>query len=345
MDQAFKERYDLNRKSDTNKFKACCYAPFGNLYFSPLGYVGNCCHNQTEPTAIGNIAKQRLPEIWNGLKAKAVRGSVKNYVFPDPTCSFCSWQANSGNVEGVYARRYDRLKVDPKAEWPFRIEFAMSNACNFACTMCNGDYSSLIRKKIEQRPPLPKVYDDQFFQDLEDFIPSLREAAFLGGEPFLGNENFRVWDMLIAQKKGDHMFLKVTTNGSILNDRVKEVLDCLPFHFTISIEGITKDTQDKIRVGSDLDLMMRNIKWFNRYAEQRGTRVNYAHCLMVQNWHGFSDLVQFVEDQGTDMGVHSVRQPFSHSLYKLPAPELETIVAKLESEREQVLPRLEINGP
>ncbi|MHC5063970.1 MAG: radical SAM protein [Planctomycetota bacterium] len=343
MNEALKQQYDQGRDLSRNMFRASCYAPFGSLYFNPLGYVGYCCHNQTEQTAIGRIGDQRLGEIWRGKKAEALRKTVLEYAFPKPSCSFCQWQVDSGNLEGVFARKYDDMLVGRDALWPRRMEFAMSNVCNFECSMCNGDYSSLIRKKTEKKPPLPMVYGDEFFADMEEFLPHIRQAEFMGGEPFLASENYRIWEMMVGFDMGERTKLKVTTNGSVLNSKVEQVMDRLPFHFTVSLEGVSKDTQDAIRINSDLGVVLNNVQRFLTYAKERRTGVNFAHCLMQQNWHGFGALLEYAEDLDCDVWVNVVRQPKSHSLYELPREELSGIVAKMESERDRLAPKLRRN--
>lgn len=343
MNEALKYQYDQGRDLSRNMFRSGCFAPFGSLYFNPLGYVGFCCHNQTEQTAIGNIKEQRLGEIWRSKKAEALRKTVLGYAFPKPSCSFCEWQVETGNIEGVFARKYDDMLVGREALWPRRMEFAMSNVCNFECSMCNGDYSSLIRKKIEKKPPLPMVYGEEFFSDMEEFLPHIRQAEFLGGEPFLAAENYRIWEMFVSLGLGERLKLKVTTNGSVLNSKVEQVLDQLPFHFTVSLEGVSKDTQDAIRIGSDLDVVLENVDRFLNYTKSRGTSVNFAHCLMQQNWHGFGALLEYAEEKACDVWVNVVRQPQSHSLYELPKSELNEVVSQMESERDRLAPKLTRN--
>ena len=46
--------------------------------------------------------------------------------------------------------------------------------------MCNGDWSHLIRKNREKLPPLKMVYDKKFTEQLEEFIPNLQHALFIG---------------------------------------------------------------------------------------------------------------------------------------------------------------------
>ena len=91
----------------------------------------------------------------------------------------------------------DPFPVDSaQPEWPSVIEFNGSNACNLECIMC-GEYSSAIRGNVEGLPPLRKVYDDQFFDDLRLFLPHLRLLNLLGGEPFFAAETHRIWNMMI----------------------------------------------------------------------------------------------------------------------------------------------------
>lgn len=343
MKEALKHQYDQGRDLSRNMFRASCFAPFGSLYFNPLGYVGYCCHNQTEQTALGRIGEQRLAEIWRSKKAEALRKTVLAYAFPKPSCSFCQWQVDSGNVEGVFARKYDDMLVGREALWPRRMEFAMSNVCNFECTMCNGDYSSLIRKKTEKKPPLPLAYGEEFFADMAEFLPHIRQAEFMGGEPFLATENYRIWEMMVGFDMGERVKLKVTTNGSVLNSKVERVIDQLPFHFTVSLEGVTKDTQDAIRINSDLDQVLKNVERFLAYSKARGTSVNFAHCLMQQNWQGFGALLEYAEGLDCQVWVNVVRQPKTHSLYELPREELGEIVGKMERERDRLAPKLRRN--
>ena len=54
--------------------EAGCHAPFGNLFLNAVGEVHACCVSRGYP--LGNIAEQRLPEIWHGAAAAALRGAI-----------------------------------------------------------------------------------------------------------------------------------------------------------------------------------------------------------------------------------------------------------------------------
>lgn len=102
------------------------------------------------------------------------------------------------------------------------MEFNLSNACNLQCIQCNGDLSSSIRIHRERRAPLAKVR--RRLEDLAALLPP-DEAQFAGGEPFLGVENFRAWE-LIAEVSPS-LGCTVVTNATQWNRRVERVLEQL----------------------------------------------------------------------------------------------------------------------
>jgi molybdenum cofactor biosynthesis enzyme MoaA len=221
------------------------------------------------------------------------------------------------------------------------MEFSISNTCNLACVMCNGEWSSVIRSRREKLPPLPKVYGDRFFEDLRKYLPHLRQLKVLGGEPFLQQESFRIWDMLIEQNLQTPCH--VTTNGTIYNERVERVLDHLPVYFSISMDGATKETVERVRVNANYEQLLENFKKFHAYARRRDTGVNLTYCLMTVNWQDFGDYLLFADDWDCDVFVNTVIHPPQFSLYELPAEQLEPIVRAMQEQSKSLEPRLRRN--
>lgn len=320
-----------------------CFAPFSNLYLFTNGDVRACCVNDLYP--LGNITTERLPEIWGGARQAVLRRKVVDHDF-SAGCDFCAWEIDGGIQP--YAHVYDHVRDYPGPtddqgvpEYPRRIEFNLSNSCNLECKMCAGELSSSIRIHREKLPPLPKVWDDQFFDDLREFIPHLSEGSFAGGEPFLGTENFRVWE-LIAELNPD-MRVLITTNGTQWNKRVEQVLSSLRVWPNISLDAHTKGTFEYIREKADHDVIMANLDRFQAYAEQAGTRAHIMHCLMPQNYHELGDLLLFAEDRGLGVTVTVVTFPADFALERLDRTELEQVHDLFVKQHEQIGDRLEIN--
>ena len=118
--------------------------------------------------------------------------------------------------------------------------FELSNICNLECVMCNGDYSSLIRKNREKRDELAIPYDEKFLLQLEEYIPFLEEVKFYGGEPFLIELYYGIWEKIIRLNPA--VRISVQTNATVLNRRVNEVLSKTNFHINVSL-GLASEKQ------------------------------------------------------------------------------------------------------
>ena len=84
---------------------------------------------------------------------------------------------------GAKLKQYDNFSVTSATpRWPRQIEFSISNSCNLECVMCDGDHSSAIRAHREKRPPMPRLYSDQFLQTLRPYLAHLDQAKFFRRE-------------------------------------------------------------------------------------------------------------------------------------------------------------------
>src|SRR5262249_50045574 len=183
--------------------------------------------------------------------------AVRDYRF-DQGCSYCEWQIGARNFTNLAISKWDRLPVsalDPR--WPLQMEFSISNTCNLECVMCNGSASSLIRARRDKLPPLVSPYGDRFFEELRGSLPHLRMAKFLGGEPFLQEHCYRIWEMMIED--GVRFPSHVTTNGTVFNRRVERILESLDIGISISLDGITKQTIEAIRRNARYETLMYNL--------------------------------------------------------------------------------------
>lgn len=312
---------------NSNSCASVCNAPSTSMYLDQRGEVRACCQNIGFP--LGNITQTSLRDIWMGAAARRLREAVAARDL-SLGCNSCNWPEDSSLPDPTFARTFDHLQNSGvRPEWPRQLELSLSNACNLQCIMCNGEWSSSIRSHREGLPSLPTVYDENFFLQLQEFLPHVEIVKFLGGEPFLGAEPLRVMEMMIDL--GFAGQVHVTTNGTQASSRIKRILERLPMHITVSLDSANKDTYESIRLGSSFDEVRANIDWFRRYTKSNGTNFGFAHCLMTSNWQGFSDFLTFAEMLAGDVTVNTVTEPHRLSLYFLDPPELEAVIDELRS--------------
>jgi sulfatase maturation enzyme AslB (radical SAM superfamily) len=315
-------QYDGSRQFADKAVRAVCYAPHTNLFFDQGGLVLACCWNGTQP--VGDARTQTIDEIWNGVRTRHLRRTLEAYDFSGG-CNFCREQTADGWTEAAVMRTFDRLQVsaaDPI--WPQRMEFSISNACNLECVMCNGTFSSAIRAHRENLPPRPRAYSDEFIESLRPYLPHLNRAKFLGGEPFLIAEYYRIWEMMVED--GLKVLSHVTTNGTQFNKRVEKFMEKLDFAFAVSLDGATKATIESIRVNANYEEQMAILRRLRDYTDERKTDLSLTFCFMRQNWHEFGDFCLFADEWRCNVGVNSVNYPRQFSINNLPAAQLRPIV-------------------
>ena len=339
MDKLARANYDSQRDFSRMAVRALCYAPHTNLYFDMEGRVRACCWNWAHP--LGDARTQTLDEIWRGAQAKRLRRSLESYSFA-LGCDFCDTQTRDGWTAGAAMRNFDRCPVTaPDPEWPQRMEFSISNSCNLECVMCNGTFSSAIRAHRERLPPLATAYSEGFIESLRPFLPHLTLAKFLGGEPFLITEYYRIWEMMVEVAPG--VRCHITTNGTQYNARVERFMEKLRFGFAVSLDGATKETVEKIRLHADFDEQMKILKRLRDYTRARETDLSLTFCFMRQNWHEFGEFCLFADAWGCSVGVNTVVRPPEYAVYNLPADELQKILHGMERQAPNLKSHLTLN--
>lgn len=308
------------------------------MYFAPDGGVRACCVNTSY--ALGRIGPQTIREVWEGARIAALRSALDGHDY-SLGCQDCEHRVAAGDRAWSTAPQYDPYLDDDPGEFPQRMDFILSITCNLQCAMCDGELSSSIRLHREKRPPMPPAYGDAFFDELREFLPHLERSVFLGGEPFVAREPQRVFDLMIDQ---DHTAaVQVVSNGTQWNDRVERYLRELQMSVAMSIDGLSADTLEPLRVGVERDRLFANVDRYQEAVASHGGTVSFHFCLMRQNWHEFGAYLLEADRRGIHVIVMTVTGPAGFSLWDLPEPELREILATLDREHEQVAPRLDRN--
>ena len=311
--------------------KGCiCHAPENSLYFGRDGLVSACCYSRSSP--LGRYPDQTIEAIWNSAQAKTMRAAMRRNELPSG-CDLCADQFYARNFSGFLAHQFDsnarppappgllpraKALLQPRKvkRYPARLEFELSNKCNLECSMCSGFFSSSIRTNRENLPALPQVYDRAFVQQLVPFLPHLTNAKFLGGEPFLVDLYYKIWDCLI--EVNPECNVSVTTNGTVFTEKVKRVLQKLNCEVIISLDSVTKATYESIRKNASLDRTLRNLEAFSTVSRLKHKALTLAICPMTTNCREIPELVSFANERGMRVFFNTVVYPLAHSLKASP---------------------------
>ncbi len=310
MDEFNKVRYHGPKK-------LACYNPFVNLYFNSRGQGVVCCRNQD--TVLGTYPESSINEIWFGKVADELREHMLNNDF-SMGCKYCEHQFNTSRFFGLPSMHADYYS-STKQDYPKIIELELSNTCNLQCVMCSGIVSSSIRKCREKLPPLKNNYDSEFVNQLSEYLPHAKEIKFYGGEPFLIDTYYQIWDKLLEIKSNAK--LHVVTNGTVLTDKVRNYLKHLNFTITVSFDALNKEQFESIRVGADFDKVKKNIEEY--YVLLKGKGLSLSLTPMKNNCNEVPKVIDYCNTMNATINLSFVENPAEMALWTMPSEELEKL--------------------
>ena len=332
---------DYNRTRGNTDKSVLCHAPFTSINFEQTGKATACCYNRKH--VLGVYPQDSIKTMWYGEQADLLRNYIRNNNLEEG-CRMCKLQLESGNYAGFKAKLYDqyaggithqantflkRILGSQKQQMPKVFEFELENTCNLECVMCNGDFSSAIRKNREHRPALQSPYDRNFVDQLIEFMPSLTDMKFLGGEPFMIDIYYDIWDEVI--KVNPNIKIHITTNATMLNSRTKKLLEGMKVGINVSIDSVNKKTYETIRVGASFDRVLENINWLTDYTQRKNMYIWFSICPMVINRYEMPDIIEFANQRNIGIFFNTVWWPEEQSLRFMNYEDLNDLIRFYEN--------------
>lgn len=128
----------------------------------------------------------------------------------------------------------------------------VTQICNLKCVYCaaggDGTYGD----------PVNRINVEKTLPQLKFFLEKLKEGStfslsFVGGEPLLYPEAIRlIYDYVMLQTAGKNIRSRfmITTNGTLVTDKVLDILRAMKIHITVSLDGEAK-INDQVRPSKD----------------------------------------------------------------------------------------------
>lgn len=190
----------------------------------------------------------------------------------------------------LLASGFSTFRKKPKANFPFKLKMECSSICNLRCKMCPL-HVGLTRKQ--------GYLEFKKFKYIFDQI----KPAYLNltgiGEPFLNKDLFEI----IKYAKKKNAMVKLDSNGMLLNkENIKKILDTKIDIISVSIDGVDKESYEKIRVGSNFEQVKNNVKNLvdERNRIKSDTRVHMFFVLQETNIEKLPDFIRLAEWLGVN---------------------------------------------
>jgi MoaA/NifB/PqqE/SkfB family radical SAM enzyme len=140
-------------------------------------------------------------------------------------------------------------------------------------------------------------------EGLNHFLPTVQRIKMMGdGEVFAVPESRDFMFNFDAEKNPDTDFL-IHTNGILLTPKLwNKIEHCKIDWMVVSMDGATKETYEKIRVGGKWETLIENLHFLKEKFDQG--LINEFHinmCVMRSNYHEMLDFARL----GKELGVTS----------------------------------------
>lgn len=191
-----------------------------------------------------------------------------------------------------------------------KLTINISNVCNLKCKYCYANKGCYNSKEGIMTKETAKVALDVFYKKYS----TIKTIMLFGGEPTLNLEIIEFICKYIHEKKdkGDINELPVigmVTNGTIVNDKLIELINVYDIQITVSIDG-PEHVNDKLRIFRDGSIstkkVLNNIKYLKVNTEQPKT-VEIAYTKVHKN-EGVSvfDIIKYFTDEVGIKDIHIV---------------------------------------
>ena len=251
-----------------------------------------------------NLNHTSLKEAWNNEYMKSVRKMMLNGEKP-ASCIKCFKEEEAGHrskrqwetkkwvdelgLEDVLNNTKEDGSVDPKIRY---IDLRLGTKCQLACVMCSpNDSSGWVKEHNQLYPKLENVNlkksmtwektdgklkwvggsynwhkdNDQFWTELYEQIPTLKQLYWAGGESLIIDEHYMLLKKIIKDGYAKQIELRYNSNGvewePELFDLWKEFRHVI-FHFSIDDIG---DRLHYIRYPADWKTIEENIHKLDNY--------------------------------------------------------------------------------
>lgn len=174
--------------------------------------------------------------------------------------------------------------------FPRRLVLELTNACNLNCVMCGRNAASF----------KPTMFKLDWLRYFEHILDTVEEVTLMGwGEPTVHPDFVKMLELIHKHAARKYF----CSNGMRLGELQKAIFANEVDVFAVSVDGADPDTNARIRRGSDLNKItrdLREIKRFQRMERLTYPYVNFVFCAMKSNFREIPDLVRIAADIGLE---------------------------------------------
>lgn len=249
------------------------------------------------------VRKLNIDEIVLKIKESI---SMTNMINILKIINFHSGSQIANLLKCRFAQRQEVLKYNPTS-----LTLFISDRCNLNCNMCLNHSKNRPEDHICKKEPCLDMNFDTFKSILNNF----NNACFLclagRGEPFLNNDIFE----MIKYGSNQKMKISVITNGTLLSDKIDQIIDSKLNSIEISLDAFNPAEYKKMHNASDKIFysVVDNIRELVEKRDKKiGCRLNIGVSYICANFNykNISEVIRLAEDLQIDSLMFHNLLPF-----------------------------------
>ena len=209
------------------------------------------------------------------LKISLRDNDIHRVEFDEKHCSISTSLSTCSSLE-------TKLKESLETKPGIILRLDLINKCNLRCIMCHFSDDTIFKRST--RKITPEEFKG-FFKDLSPYVMSVMLSC--GDEPLL-SEHFPAILSYLAEEH-PHVEIELCTNATLMNAKIRRLLiEKGVTYILLSMDGVTKKTFEKIRVGAKYEKVLSNILALRDLKRASGSRFPHMimdYVLMNENIH------------------------------------------------------------
>jgi len=282
INQRLFDRYRINTTKNL-EIKKRCPRPFDTVLIDKRGSCYACECQSWLPQSIGNLQIKSLKKIIGSDMHQHLQSSIE-----DQTYRYC-------NEHQCSYIRGGRL-MDSNATNTQHLRLAIDDSCNLRCPSCR---IGMVFHKEGPQFNLGLRLADKINQWLQNYPHPVQVHIGSDGDPFASHV-YRYFMENTPER--DNIKYSILTNGLMFKEfspRVNKVIRNIK-ELGISIDGASKDTYERLRLGGRWDKINENLEHIADLKVRHGFSLKLHFVVQKENYHEMCEIVKLGQKYKAD---------------------------------------------
>ena len=275
---------DINKNL---KIKTYCPRPFDTVLIDKNGSCYLCECTAWLPQSVGNLHLQSLDTILNSQTAKILQESIN-----DGSYKYC----NNNQCSYLLDKRtnfWTNYKLSPQIK---NIRLAIDDSCNLRCPSCRKGLIFIKEgKEFERRIKLA----DNINEWLRTTTHPIKIHIGSDGDPFA---SYVYRHFMMHTPVRENIKYSLLSNGLMFEEfspRIPHIIENLT-ELGISIDGASKETYEKLRLGGSWEKINFNLKFISELKNQNNFIFRLHFVVQKENYHEMENIIELGKKYNAD---------------------------------------------